>query len=419
MRNFNACCFFALLAALFWLLPASAEGFATREELRSAYAALGSAPSSSPYAEAPSVAAPYAAGSLRPESLADAEAYLNFLRRLAGLEGAVALDDSLNGICQRGAVLLAALERVDHQPEKPGDMPDDFYQVASYATASSNLAGLNWMKNDILRTALEYFARDDGALNLPVLGHRRWLLNPDMALTGLGLANSASGMTYALMFAHDLSGQAEWRQICWPSPGAFPAELMHTDLAWSVTLNPEVYDLSASSPAVMIRELGSGTEYSFPYPAGDYADGYFIVNEEPYGGGPCLIFRPDLKKADLEEYLQNQRWEVRVTGLKYADGGDAELRYVTEMAALRAIDAASVEISRQELALRPGETAELSAEVVPSWADDVSVTWSSSDTAVARVDGTGTVTAVGPGACQIIAESANRRWDVCAVTVAE
>lgn len=418
MRSFCLRLLVLALAAALAAWPAAAEH--TRAEVRERYRALGGAPAESPYAEAPAAVYPYAPGRLTDAALDDALNYLNFLRWLAYLDAPVGRDASLDEICQHGAVLLAALDRVDHGAENPGDMPGGFYRVASYAAASSNLAGLNWMKGDILRAAINYFARDDGEKNLPVLGHRRWLLNPAMGVTGFGLANAGSGMTYALMFAHDLSGEAgDWSEICWPSRGAFPAELMRAALAWSVVLNPKRYDLAASAPAVALRERVSGAEYSFPYPAGQYEDGYFAVNADAYGSGPCLIFLPDLRAGGLEEYQQNQVWEVRISGLVAADGSAVELSYVTEMIALSAIDPASVEISPLQLTLAVGETAALSAQVIPAWADDVSVTWRSSDAAVVTVDATGNVTAVGAGSCEIVAASANGREDACRVTVGE
>ena len=62
---------------------------------------------------------------------------------------------------------------------------------------------------------------------------------------------------------------------------------------------------------------------------------------------------------------------------------------------------------------------QLSADVIPAYADDLRVTWTSSDPSVADVDWTGVVTARAPGSCEISATSANGRSDVCAVTVCE
>ena len=76
----------------------------------------------------------------------------------------------------------------------------------------------------------------------------------------------------------------------------------------------------------------------------------------------------------------------------------------------------NVEISPLEAGLSPGGTLQMSAAVVPAWADDTAVDWRSSDEAVATVDGNGLVTAVGPGTCEIVA-SAGGYEDRCIITV--
>lgn len=198
--------FLFVAAALFAALAAPGMAFETREELRGAYAALPGFDGDTPYAELPQVSAPHSAGSLDPAAVQDALDYLNFLRAVAGLEP-VELSRIYAERCQRGAVLLAAVDYADHNAPQPADMDDGFYESAHLATASSNLARFNWMRPTILRDGVEYFARDDGDANLPALGHRRWLLNPAMSATGFGLANSESGMSYAVMYAHDFGNE--------------------------------------------------------------------------------------------------------------------------------------------------------------------------------------------------------------------
>ncbi len=408
--------FLFVVAALFAASAAPGMAFETREELREAYWALSGFDGDTPYAQLPQVSAPHSAGSLDPAAVQDALDYLNFLRAVAGLEP-VELSRIYAERCQRGAVLLAALDYADHNAPQPADMDDGFYESAHLATASSNLARFNWMRPTILRDGVEYFARDDGDANLATLGHRRWLLNPAMSATGFGLANSESGMSYVVMYAHDFGNEdAEWSEVCWPSAGAFPVQLMHADLAWSVSLNPEVYDVANSDISVTLEEESLGLRFSFDCSAGS-GDGFCTVNFDAYGSGPCVIFRPDFSETDFTDYLQNQRWTVRVSGLVTADGEAAEIAYAVEMASLYAQDVASIELSALELNLSAGETARLTASAIPSYADDLSVTWSSSDPAVATVDETGLVTAVAPGTCEIAAQSTNGREDRCEVRV--
>lgn len=402
----------ALLCAL-TLSCAFAEG--DREALRAAWRQIGSV-EGSPYADAPSPAAPYAPGELTGEALQDALDTVNFLRGVAGLSP-VRGSEIYDYQCQHAAVLLSALDYVDHNAPKPDDMDRNFYDSAHIGTMSGNIARFNWMRGGILSEGVAYFVRDDGDQNLPVMGHRRWVLNPQMAATGFGLANSASGMSYVVMYAHDLGApEADWSSVRWPAPGAFPAELMHEHLAWSVSLNPEIYDLAASDPVVTLSEERLGLAFRFR-PAEGAGDGFCRVSLEGYGAGGCIIFRPDFEGTGFTDYLQNQRWHVKIDGLKTSDGAQTGMEYAVEMISLYAQDAANIEIDPLEASLAPGAAMQMTASVVPAYADDLTVTWESTDPAVATVDETGIVTAVAPGTCQIVCTNCMGHTDACALTV--
>ena len=388
----------------------------TREEVRAAYAALESHPLESPYSQLPVIAAPYQAGALTVPARAEALGFLNFARWLAGVEP-VAESAIYDYQCQHGATLLAALDYVDHDAPQPADMDANFYASAHIATSSGCIARFNWMRGTILREGVEYFLRDDGEENLSALGHRRWALNPMMSATGFGLANAASGMSYAVMYAHDLGrADARWDSVCWPAAGDFPAELIHDHLAWSVVLNPEVYDLAGSSPTVTLTEATGGLSFRFE-PAGGEGDGFCAVNYEGYGAGPCLIFRPDFTGTGFTDYLQNQRWHVQIDGLSGADGAPRSLDYDVNMIALAVQDAVNVEITPLEATLAPGEALQLQADVIPSYADDLSVAWKAADASVATVDQSGLVRAVAPGETEITVTCAGGFEDVCRIVV--
>lgn len=78
-----------------------------------------------------------------------------------------------------------------------------------------------------------------------------------------------------------------------------------------------------------------------------------------------------------------------------------------------------VAIDKQEVSLRANETATLSVTVLPAFATDKSIIWTSSDTAVATVDQTGMVKAKGVGEATITATAADGsgRSASCMVTV--
>ena len=405
-----------LLILTLLVLPLSPALAHTRDEVRAAYSAIRPLTGDTPYESLPTVAPPYEVGALREDARTEALDYLNFARWLAGLEPV-----SESGIydyqCQHGAVLLAALDYVDHNAPRPEDMDRNFYDSAHIATSSGNVAKFNWMRRSILREGVEYFLRDDGEANLENLGHRRWALNPMMAATGFGLANAKSGMSYVLMYAHDLGHpDAQWDRVCWPAAGDFPAELIHDHLAWSVVLNPNRYALN--DPTVTLTESVSGLSFRF-HPASGVGDGFCALNLEGYGAGPCIVFRPDFSGTGFTDYLQNQRWHVRIDGLAGVDGAPASLDYDVNMISLTVQDAVNVELTPLEADLAPGETLRLRADVIPAYADDLTVLWRSGDPAVATVDDSGRVTAIAPGACEITATCAGGFTDRCSVTVTE
>ena len=80
------------------------------------------------------------------------------------------------------------------------------------------------------------------------------------------------------------------------------------------------------------------------------------------------------------------------------------------------IPVSGITLSQHTLALEKGASATLTATVTPANATDKTVTWSTSDAAVATVDANGKVTAVGGGNATITAKAGDKEA-TCAVTV--
>ena len=406
-----------LICAVLTAALLTGAGFAMdRDALRAAWREQAEPRSDeSPYDERPDLES-FTLGSLTESAQADALAMTNFIRTLAGLDP-VSLDSLYILRAQAGALVLAANDFLSHTPEQPAGMEDELFEIGYAGTTMSNIAKFNWMRPTILIDGVTYFTRDDGDINLGALGHRRWLLDPHLTATGFGFANAASGNSYVAMYAVDMDNAGvEWDHVAWPAAEVFPVELMRATLPWSISLNPEIYDAANSKPVLTLTEEVSGAVFHFDFSEGS-GDGFCVINADNYGAGPCLIFRPDLAAAGIDEYVQNQIWTVELTGLRCVDGAARELRYTCEMTSVYPQDVANVELDTLEASLAPGETLRLSASVIPAYADDLSVVWRSSDESVASVDEAGLVTAVAPGACEITAESDNGRGDVCTVIV--
>ena len=81
------------------------------------------------------------------------------------------------------------------------------------------------------------------------------------------------------------------------------------------------------------------------------------------------------------------------------------------------VEVTSITLNQTSLTLNKGQSETLVATVNPSDANDKSVTWSSSDDAVASVDQNGKVKAVGGGNATITVTTVNGKTATCAVTV--
>lgn len=371
------------------------------------------------FSEGPSPTAPYAAGALEPGLIDAALCRMNFIRALAGLNP-VQADEALNDLAQHGAVLMASLGTITHAPDRPSDMDEAFFSKGAQAAANCNLAFFNWLAPSLAAESVDEFLLDDTEGNLAFLGHRRWLLSPNMGQAGFGLAADEVGCCYAALYVTDTSAPTDYDFICWPPEGAVPAELMRAETPWSISLNSAKVDLDRSEPRVALEEFDSGARWVFDEPDDAPKDGaYFLIETSGFGDGPALIFRPDLADSPALEdgYEQNQIWTVTLSGLVSADGAPVEdIVYSVGVVSLEPIDPASVEIEPRALTLAVGERLPVDATVYPRWADDLTYTLSTSDEAVAVVED-GMIVALAEGECLLRAETVNGRWDEIPVTV--
>lgn len=76
-----------------------------------------------------------------------------------------------------------------------------------------------------------------------------------------------------------------------------------------------------------------------------------------------------------------------------------------------------VNVSKKELTLNAGDSEQVSATSVPEDNSDSSITWSSTNEAVATVSANGTITALAAGTAQIVAQSAYEAKGIVTVTV--
>lgn len=257
----------------------------------------------------------------------------NFYRYLSGLEGDLVLDAALNRQAQHGAVVVSTGE-LTHFPARPADMPKDFFDLGAKSTSSSNLYASYGAQGNLAVKSVEAYMDDSDASNIAALGHRRWILSPQLKKVGFGIAfrdnkNYASHFSTMQVMDTSRSGKLNYNYNLYPNKGAFPIEAFHVSQAWSAQLNPDVFAKPSNSKVQVeiVRSsdqktwvLGSKTPVS-----SDPAKAFFNVNTDGYGYNYAVIFRPD----NLKSLKAGDTFNVRITGLKRKDGSKAEISYQT------------------------------------------------------------------------------------------
>lgn len=310
LRVLVAC---AVTTALFSAaVPAYAADTSTRTEaeIRAKWAQLRPDYAGSPYTTAPRSRPPYAAGTLAAGFVDDGLDAMNYARYLAGVPADVVVDSTYASRAQRGAVLLVA-GGFSHLPARPAGMSTAFYNAGILGTSRGNIG---WGQDSLWR--FTFAGLDDSAAgNLGQVGHRRWILNPEMAKTGLGYASTRSDV---VVFDQSRAGTYGYSSVKWPAEGLFPVQLLKPHTPWSITLNPALYDWASGGHTVTMRRLSDGRMWTFTDADTDRSGEFFSFNTGGYGVANCFIFRPD--PTAVGQYLAGDVFDIQLSGGIYRQG---------------------------------------------------------------------------------------------------
>jgi hypothetical protein len=174
----------------------------------------------------PSVRNPYSIGKVTDGYLADGLKMFNFYRFLAGIPDDVTLDEGLIYRAQHGAVLLAASGVFAHEPPKPTDMSQEFYEEGFASTTSSNISywsGTNYASTTI-DSALTGQMDDEDTGNIDRVGHRRWILSYQLKKTAFGVADIRDSRYFTVQaFDYSRTEINYPDYTLWPNETAFPS----------------------------------------------------------------------------------------------------------------------------------------------------------------------------------------------------
>lgn len=277
--------------------------------------------SGNPFKSTPSAKSPYKTGAIQDAFLNDGLKITNFYRYIANLPNDLSLDAKLTANAQYGTVLLAKLGYLSHTPPQPTDMPRVFFDQAYQATSTSNL----YQGNGNLIQAVNAFMDDSDQSNIAILGHRRWVLSPDLKYVGFGMTNNFSAMKVFDKSRNQFQ-ILEWDSIAWPAKGYVPIDYFQAPKAWSVSINPQKYQTPEKAKIqVTLTNLNSKKVWKINTSMSHYtpAQNYMNVDTGNYGGAPAIIFRPYLPQA----IQSGDKYQVNITGLKAIDGTSKNLTY--------------------------------------------------------------------------------------------
>ena len=245
----------------------------------------------------------YVPGVLSDDTLAGALDEVNYARYIAGIPYNVALDSNYTVLAQDAALVDAAINQLTHYPEKPAGMADDLYLLGSEGCQNSNLSYAHQSGTGYQSTFADdiegYLSDKDNVVGFDP-GHRRWILNPVMQLTGFGKAGDYSAL-YALNNWQN-TDTTTYTGVAWPAQN-MPVELFSAGDAWSISFGRQ---LSETGIAVTLTRTSDGRVWNFD---SSKADGKFLVSNENYGQTGCVIFRPN----KIRSYQAGSSYSVLIT----------------------------------------------------------------------------------------------------------
>jgi hypothetical protein len=201
-------------------------------------------------------------------------------------------------------------------------MPEEEYKKAYHGTTHCNL---HWGRG--LKASVHGWMNDSDKSNIDRVGHRRWALNPSMAMVGFDQVGK-----YAAMYCMDKSRKEveDFDIVAYPCSGFMPVAWFTGDRAWNVSLNTQKYQKPVKEQvkvAIYPLAKGRGTSIDITARKDPLELDYFNVENSGFGIAACIIFRPERFSP-----RPGKRYWVEIRGVKKKDGTDTTIEYMVEFA---------------------------------------------------------------------------------------
>lgn len=256
------------------------------------------------YSDAPRLSSSYEPGSLSKSDLNSALHLLENIRYIAGLPADLKLSNDYNRMAQAASLVNYSNDPISHYPEFPSNISSKTAKSGIKACAESNLAWDSWQNTSLEHSILNVWMKDDSVSNIKALGHRRWILSPEMKRTGFGAVSGSRG-TYNTMYVFDFGRKVKTNyQVAWPAQ-QMPVSYFPEGTPWSLSLGKV---LNSEKIKVTLTRLSDNKVWNF---SKKQADGAFYVNNDGYGQKGCIIFNP----KNIGHCKSGDKFIVKVSGV--------------------------------------------------------------------------------------------------------
>ena len=202
-------------------------------------------------------------------------------------------------LAQGAAEISAANNGISHSPKRPQGWTDEQFNRGKKGAEESNLS-----MGRVGAASIDAYMFDSDKSNIDRLGHRRWMLNPSMLQTGIGIEGK-----YSAAYAFDKARKdvPDYDYVSFPPPGYMPNDLFTAEHAWHISVNPKYYAKPDSSATLDIYPVDKNLTRA----AEPLVTNYRNVNSGGFGIPNAIIARPEnlsMSKGAI--------YEVVVRGLK-------------------------------------------------------------------------------------------------------
>lgn len=272
-------------------------------------------------------AQPYQLGQVHQQALKDAVNLTNFFRYISYMPSDITLNEAFNKEAQAASLVNAVNQQMTHTPNKPVGMDQALFDLGYKGASTSNI-GVGY--KDIPDSIVRGYMSDNSNQNRIDVGHRRWVLSPQLKDVGFGFAYDTTdrGHTAMKIVSDDLwkNPMATYDRISWPAETAFPTNFFNDKDPWSVSLNENTYDMNKLGN-VQVTLTRKSDNQKWRFARNSQTDGFFnIATNSNYGQTPVtIIFQP----KNIAAYTNGDVFQVDIQNVYQKDGQKTNITFET------------------------------------------------------------------------------------------